>query len=615
MEVEIQKSVEAGKLTPAAAKSLQKLPAGTFCLHKSWGFGRVTDINFLLDQITIDFTAKKGHTMQLDYAAASLQAIPADHILARKSVDLAGVKAEAKNSPAALIRNILESYGGHATPDQIGNSLQPEVFNEAEWKRWWENTKKVLRKDGHFTLPAKRTEPVELRASAAAPTDGLLAQFHGARQLKQQITALEAIAKNATEFPHPAELAPVLAAAESAALKNLRLDPAHAFEMILARDEIREKVPALAAAPVNQTIADLIRDERRIGEIIGEMPAAKQKRMLGALPAAFGDEWPEKALALTHRGSIRMVGDIARLLQETGQGDLLRRHLERAISEHSASTEVLYWLCKERHGPLGDLLGPAVFSAILTALERDQFNDIKRGGKLRDLLSDDRELVTDLLATAEPEIVRDSMRKLLLTPVFEELNKRSLLGRIIRIHPELQSMLTGETAGEKQEALIVSWISLDKRKTDYEELITKKIPENTKEIALARSYGDLRENFEFKAAKEMQRVLMRRKAETELALANARGTNFENPDTSVVSIGTNVTLRELGGGQIESYSILGAWDSDPAHGIISYQAAIGQALLGHGLGEEIDLPTETGTRRVEIVSIESYTGALTGVPV
>ena len=70
-----------------------------------------------------------------------------------------------------------------------------------------------------------------------------------------------------------------------------------------------------------------------------------------------------------------------------------------------------------------------------------------------------------------------------------------------------------------------------------------KIPENTKEIAIARSYGDLSENFEFKAAKQMQSVLMRRKAELEVMLHDARGTSFENPDISRVSIGTVVRLR------------------------------------------------------------------------
>ena len=126
----------------------------------------------------------------------------------------------------------------------------------------------------------------------------------------------------------------------------------------------------------------------------------------------------------------------------------LRHELERWVGDHSISTEVLTWLCKEREGDFGDLVDARVLSATLSALERDHFNEIKRGGKLHDLLLDDRELVPDMLATADSETVRDTIRKLMMSGVFEELNKRSLLGRIIRVFPEMESMLTGEDERE-----------------------------------------------------------------------------------------------------------------------------------------------------------------------
>src|SRR5204863_4749881 len=147
--------------------------------------------------------------------------------------------------------------------------------------------------------------------------------------------------------------------------------------------------------------------------------------------------------------------------------------------------------------------------------------------------------------------------------------KRSLLARIIKLFPALESVITGEQKEEKSAALVVSWSSLDKRKAELEELINKKIPENSKEIGVARSYGDLRENFEFKAAKEMQAVLMRRKSELERDLHRARGTAFESPDILQVSIGTVVTLRETNTNEEETYTILGAWDGDPERSIIS----------------------------------------------
>jgi len=169
-------------------------------------------------------------------------------------------------------------------------------------------------------------------------------------------------------------------------------------------------------------------------------------------------------------------------------------------------------------------------------------------------------------------------------------------------------LLEGDT-GERQEALIVSWESIERRKEEYEDLIKKKIPENTREIAVARSYGDLRENFEFKAAKEMQRVLQRRQAEMEVALSRARGTDFANADTNQVSIGTIVSYRNLDSGASQTYTILGAWDGQAEKGILSYQSGIAQGLLGKKLGEQVDLPTETGTEKVEIVSIEAYAAA------
>jgi transcription elongation GreA/GreB family factor len=192
----------------------------------------------------------------------------------------------------------------------------------------------------------------------------------------------------------------------------------------------------------------------------------------------------------------------------------------------------------------------------------------------------------------------------MLSPVFDELTKRSLLARIIKLYPDLQSLITGEQAEEKSAVLIVSWSSLQRRKTELEELVNKKIPENSKEIGLARSYGDLRENFEFKAAKEMQAVLMRRKAELERDLHRARGTSFESPDLSQVSIGTIVTLRDTNTNEEETYSILGAWDGDPERSIISYQAAIAQSLLGRRLSDIVELNADEDNGRYAIIAIK-----------
>jgi transcription elongation GreA/GreB family factor len=302
----------------------------------------------------------------------------------------------------------------------------------------------------------------------------------------------------------------------------------------------------------------------------------------------------------------RVIPQIARVFIEGGGQTEVQEFLDRSIREHSATSEMLIWLCKER-STWPALVSPDLMTAILGAIEREQHNETSRGGRLRDLLIDDRELIADMFKNAEIGIARDAMRRLLLTPAIDELTKRSLLARIVKLYPELEPMITGAQPEEKAVPLVVSWSSLEKRRAEYEDVVKKKIPENTKEIALARSYGDLSENFEFKAAKQMQAVLMRRKTELEHMLHNARGTSFENHDTSRVSIGTIVRVRSPDSGTDESYTILGAWDGDPDRHIISYQTAIGQALLGRQAGNTVAVGPDSGTgttRQLEIVSIE-----------
>src|SRR5262249_16327075 len=548
MDTELEKLVEAGKLTPRAAQQLEKLKPGTFCLHKSWGFGRVSEWNLLLNQIVIDFAGKKSHPMQAQYAAENVTPLAPEHFLARKATDLAAIKNLAKEDPAALVRNILESLDGKATAQQISEWLIGDVFTETEWKRWWESAKKALKANGVFSIPAKKTDPIQIRGEGLSHADELLDAFHKARQPKEQIAALEQITKSHLQFKEPEkQLQPIVAALENMTVRNQKMHPEFAFELVIARDDLLGRLQSLHSTHIGLTLSKLILDEEeRLISILPKLPAAKEKKILQALPSALGLQWTERALYLMQGSHGRTVAQISRILSEAGKREALRPMLERSIREHSATPEMLAWLGSERQH-WSELVTPDLLSAILAALEREQHKTPARASKLHRALVEDRQFLGDIFRKCDVALARDAMRRLQLSPLFDELTKRSLLARIVKVYPELESMITGAqpaSGGEKAAALIVSWSSLEKRKAEYEELVRTKIPENSKEIALARSYGDLSENFEFKAAKQMQSVLMRRKAELEQMLHNARGTSFENPDTSRVSIGTIVTLRD-----------------------------------------------------------------------
>lgn len=601
MDAELDKLIEAGTLTSKAAEKLEQLKPGTFCLHKSWGFGRVAEWNLLLNQIVIDFTGKKGHPMQLQYAAENLAVIPSNHFLARKANDLAATKKLAKDDPAGVVRNILDSLDGKATAQQISEWMVPDVFSDAEWKKWWDSARKQMKASGAFSIPVKKSDPVQLRAEGVSQADELITAFNHAHQPKQQIAALEQILKFQEQFKEPEkQLQPVIATIENVATRNQRLHPELTFELVMQRDDLLGRFHDLKTTHIGLTIAKLIVDEeKRLVTILPKLSAAKEKRVLQTLPAALGERWSARALQLMQATHGRMVAQIPHVFRDAGKQAELQTMLERSIREHSATSEMLVWLCMERKD-WPELINPELLTAILSALEREQHSAPGRASKLQRWLVDDRQLIGDIFAKSDVGLARDAMRRMQLSPLFDELTKRSLLARIIKVFPDLESMIAGAQAQEKAAPLVVSWSSMEKRKLEYEELVKKKIPENTKEIQVARSYGDLSENFEYKAAKQMQAVLVRRRSELERDLQKARGTSFENPDTSRVSIGTIVTVRDKSSKKSETYTILGAWDGDPDRHIISYQTAIGQALLGKKTGDAATLPNG----EFEVVSIE-----------
>src|SRR5208282_6289977 len=185
--------------------------------------------------------------------------------------------------------------------------------------------------------------------------------------------------------------------------------------------------------------------------------------------------------------SAKLCREFANLLISEGKMDLLKETLTRLVNQHTAGSELLLWLGRERNDAFADILGPEVFRAMLTAMERDQFNE-KRSNRLREFILDDHELLAELTASADIEVVKDLTRALQLSTVFDDMDKRSLLARLVKAHPAIQSLITGEQT-KQDSSLLVSWDSLERRRLEYQDLVQKKIPANSKEIAIARSYG------------------------------------------------------------------------------------------------------------------------------
>ena len=589
------------------SEKIAALAPGSFCFHRSWGYGKVREHNDLLSQVVIDFKSKSGHTMAFAYAAESLVSLPANHIHAKKSESLAALQAEAKADPAVVVRTCIESLGNQATAEGIQAALSPEVISDADWKKWWEGAKRAMKKTGTYYIPTRKNEPFRILNAPIEAGNVALGQFRSATGVEQQLAALSPIIKNWAEIDD-AEAAQEIALRVNDTLSKIPKSVlAKGVELALVRDEMLA-LAGLPAVEGPQSLLALVPTvSKTFADVLEKITGTRQVRLLEIIQAGRPEEWTLLFLQTLAFANGRMADSVTTVFAALGRHQEVVDALYRLIRERSVSTDLLFWLCKNRDELFAPLFCPQLFMAIIAVLEKDQFADLKRGTKLYDLVHTDKDLIFLLLGKSPLDDTRDITRSILLTTVFKELDKRSLLAIIIKLFPTMQELVIGDRMSSEDATLIVSWESLNRRKLELEDIVIRKIPENSKEIGIARSYGDLRENHEFKAAKEMQTVLMRRKAELESLLVRSQGTDFQGVETTVVNIGTIVDLTDTASGEKLSYTLLGAWDSEPTQGIVSYLTPIAQALMKRNIGDVVKLPTEeSGSKMVRIETIRSY---------
>ena len=607
MHPDVAKLVESGRIPQAVGERLSQLAPGSFCLHKAWGSGKVADWDLFAGKVTIDFEREPGRLMGLKLALEKTEPLEAQDFRAQKIEKLEELREEAQKDPAAVVIKTLEAHGGSMSPDQIDRELCGSVVPEADYKKWWDRAKKAMRETHRVVVPSKRNEPLVVRDTDLSPVQTLLADFESAHTLREKAKVLDDLRKQAKGLEEEGVAEEILSKVEMVSRKGIKLHLGDTLDLLAGRDELLDALKNTSLADNALRLQDVLASSS--GQIAPEMvglAAARQRRIYEAFPEAFGEEWVANVLSVFDRVGSRGVGEIAKMFADRGEMDILLDHIRRALSRHALGPDALAWICRERKKSAKKVFTHEVGSAILSVIEQDSTDEGPRKTlRLQNLLMEDRELIADLLEGVDMNEVRNFARKLLQSPAFAELDRKSLMARVIKAHPEAQELVTGD-ATSRRETLVVSWDSLERRKEEYEDLVNKRIPGNIKEIAIARSYGDLRENFEYKAAKQMQAVLSRRKMELEKDLDNAQGSDLTGADASSVNIGTVVKLRH--GNVTEQYTILGAWDSDPDKRIVSYMSEIGQALIGQTIGDTVefrDLESEE-ERTYEIAEITAW---------
>ncbi len=607
MHPDVAKLVEAGRIPKPIGERLSQLAPGNFCVHKSFGTGKVIDWDLPAKKVTIDFEKSAGQTMELQFAFQKTEWIPSDDFRAKKIEQLEELRALSKSDPIALVVHLLQSHGGSMTGDALEQEISGAVIPAPSFKKWWDTTKKALRESRLAVVPQKRTDAIVLRTGDRSPAESLVADFEAARDIKGMIRALEAIAADIGAFENDTQaLTRLLGDIDEGAKKAARVQLGQALQLVAARDEVIGSSKILELDPGAVRLSDLLlsTEPLKLAEESSKLPSGRQRAVYEAFPDAFADEWVSKIVRVFDHVGARGVTEIARILLERGELPKLVSHLRSSIARRALGSDALIWVCRERKTAAVEVFSADVGASILNLLENDHLSDgPRKTSRLQSLLGDDKNLLYDLVSIMDVNEARNFARRLLDCPVFGELEKKSLMARIIKVRPETGELVSGTNAKRPEEALLVSWESLERKKTELDDLIRVRIPQNTKDISIARSYGDLRENFEYKSAKDLQKYLMHRKSELERDITRARGTDFKGSDATKVNIGTIVTLIDRSATPVEM-TVLGAWDSDPDKKLVSYLSEVGKALVGRELGEIVQVRDEV-TEEFQPLTIQS----------
>ena len=574
---------------------LQAMRPGALCLHRTWGFGVVRKSDTLYKKIEIDFRGRPGHGLAMKVAAETLEMLGDDHLLARMHRDREAIQALVKDAPADVVRSALASFGPLASGALQEKLVQSGVVLEGDWKRFWDAARKVLKADPMVEIPAKRTDPLRLLDRASGYDDSWFDKLANERDLKEILARGRELAES------PASLAAIQPAQKQILANRM----AFVLRGATSRQPGLKMLAAMLAARLGLLASECdwpaaVREFLQGAAILPMLHDLPARELESALEFCWAqDETGTRAALLGQLRHLHFTAlqEAMNLLLKKGAGEECRQIFAEACATHLIREEMLLWVLRNPdRREAWDLPLPSVLAPLaVEELEQDYMGDRLKTQKMLREKFEEPEWLRLVFDGMTPGRQKDFFKRLNQSSGWPGLDRQVLQAKILKLYPHLQSVITGETESNPVATYgaVTSHRTYRERQEQLEKLINVEIPANAKEIAVARSYGDLRENFEYKAAKDMQSVLMSRRAELEAMMTRVRPSDFSEAPKGVAGVGSTVTL-EYPGGHVEHFHILGEWDQQPEKHIISSSTRMAKALVGKQPGEKVLVPTEAG---------------------
>lgn len=566
---------------------------GSYVFHRNWGVGRIRKLEG--DALTINFGRVVGiKEMKLSMAVTALKPLAKDHIWVLKAtMQKEDLIKSVKADKAETLKIIIRSFDNNCDFKRIKAELVPSILTPGEWTSWNSAAKKILETDSSFGVNPNDITMYTVRDGNISPEEKISNEFKAQKQFFARADLLVKFFES-DDTDNSSELFAEMYSYFTGYLKNI----SKVNEQVLASYLLVRSISAIDkqfAFPVKETFAEIynrIEDPKEIYLLLKDSKSTHFKedfiRCIKLLP-----NWNEEYVKLF---PIVLKEELLNDLIKEGHVEDVQKLVRTSFEAFKDFRETVLFFFKEcQDKDWFNEAGVSYEKQLITLINiieltfREINNHVnstenkKINKNATDLLFKTDAIFNYMFANGE-----DAVKKMYtliddisdIDPSYKALARNKILEK----YPDFKFRVSEE---KKQQSvgLIVTAKKLAEKKAEVDEIQNVLIPKNAAEVADAKAKGDLKENQEYKSAKEEQHFLNLKLTNLQNELNRAVVFDPTTSTTAIISFGTVVSLKDNQTGNEETYTILGPWESDPDNNVISYMAPFGDAILNKKVGD------------------------------
>ena len=565
---------------------------GNFVYHRTWGVGRISDVQG--DDIVIDFTKQRGHTMSLKMAVNALQTLSKNHIWVLKATQKKEkLHDKVKAEPVWTLKTVINSFGNLCDMKRIKAELVPSILTASEWTSWSSNAREILKKDPSFGLSPDNADLYMVRERPISVNEKLYNEFKAARNFLEKTQAMRNYAAQ-KDADLDSEYFTEMFDYVTAYLKSYSQVNEQVVSAYLLVKDLVGKYPYLGTT-LKMNFMELYEGIEDPTELLINLKDAKLKEDFLKHIHLFLANWADIYVRLFPNCPIKSIIDS---LESENHNGKLKNMVVNCFENFREYREAAVWLFKnsasktwykEANIPYEKQLITLIYILDISYREIENRKDLAENRKLNKqvysvLFGED--VIGNYIDSASQETILRIYTFINDVKDLDPADKMNLKNRITKKYPDFKFFGVAEKKITNM-GLLATFSKYQEKQKQLVAILEVDIPANSKEIEAARLHGDLSENAEYKAAKEKQAQLNSLATRLNGEIDRAQIFDPSQVSTSKVSFGTRVKLLNKDSGQKEEFTILGPWESDPDNKIISFLSPFGGTILNKTVGDDV----------------------------